>query len=396
MSYPVWIGHCRTSLGRVTGPSLGPLAMVTAAALIAWNPRQLVLSRALIRLPPVRVILAVAVAALGWSRSTSPATKDLTVGAVRPCRAPVCAAHSERNRKAHTMSPLGNQNQPVVVGVDGSEQSGFALRWAAEFAAQHRAPLDIVFAIDIPADYYYGPGLSGPLCDRATMHRQGKEDVADAAASEAAALTAPIADIPISASVLEGSPVAVLRGRSTSARLIVVGSRGLGALRRTLLGSVSTSLARHADCPVAVIPDAPVDAEGPVVVGVDGSACSADAIGIAFDEASRRGVPLVAVNAWSEFYRYEARSTMQTEAEALLSESIAGYAEKYPEVRVDRVVVEDRPARAVLDASEGAQLVVVGSHGRGGFAGMTLGSVAQAVLHGAESPVIIARPRSQE
>ncbi|MGF0319648.1 universal stress protein [Nocardia fluminea] len=291
------------------------------------------------------------------------------------------------------MSPLGNQNQPVVVGVDGSEQSGFALRWAAEFAAHHRAPLDIVFAIEIPADYY-GPGLAGPLYDRATLHRQGKE-VADDAATEASALTAPIADVTISASAIEGSAVAVLRGRSTSARLIVVGSRGLGALRRTLLGSVSTSIARHADCPVAVIPDAPVDAEGPVVVGVDGSACSTDAIGIAFDEAARRGARLVAVTAWSEFYRYEARSTMQTEAEALLSENLAGYAEKYPEVHVDRVVVEDRPARAVLNASAGARLIVVGSHGRGGFAGMTLGSVAQAVLHGAASPLIIARPRSQ-
>ncbi|MDO3647698.1 universal stress protein [Nocardia mangyaensis] len=293
------------------------------------------------------------------------------------------------------MSPLGNQNQPVVVGVDGSEQSGFALRWAAEFAAHHRAPLDIVFAIEIPVDYYYGPGLTGPRYDRAALHRQGQEDVADAAATEAAALTTPIADITISTAVIEGAPIPVLRDRSTSARLIVVGSRGLGALRRTLLGSVSTSLARHAECPVAVIPDAPVDAEGPVVVGVDGSACSTDAIGIAFDEAARRRTRLVAVNAWSEFYRYEARSTMQTEAEALLSESLAGYAEKYPEVQLDRVVVEDRPARAVLDASTGAQLIVVGSHGRGGFAGMTLGSVAQAVLHGAQSPVIIARPRSR-
>lgn len=290
------------------------------------------------------------------------------------------------------MSPVGNQNQPVVVGVDGSEQSRFALRWAAEFAAHHRVPLDLVFAVQVPVDY--GPGLAGPLFDREALRRQGQE-VADDAATEASALTAPIADIPISASAVEGSAVAVLRSRSASARLVVVGSRGLGALRRTLLGSVSTSIARHADCPVAVIPDAPVDSEGPVVVGVDGSACSVDAIGVAFDEAARRGARLVAVNAWSEFYRYEARTTMQTEAEALLSESLAGYAEKYPEVLVDRVVVEDRPARAVLNASAGAQLIVVGSHGRGGFVGMTLGSVAQAVLHSAECPIIITRPRSQ-
>ncbi|TDP31860.1 universal stress protein [Nocardia ignorata] len=291
------------------------------------------------------------------------------------------------------MSPHENQKQPVVVGVDGSQESRFALRWATEFAAHHRAPLNIVFAMEIPADYY-GPGLAGPLYDPVALHRYGKE-VTDEAAAEASASAAAIAEIPVSATAVEGSAVAVLRSRSASARLVVVGSRGLGALRRTLLGSVSTSIARHADCPVAVIPEALVHADGPVVVGVDGSECSVDAIGIAFDEAARRGVRLVAVNAWSEFYRYEARSTMQTEAEALLSESLAGYAEKYPEVQVDRVVVEDRPARAVLHASEGAQLIVVGSHGRGGFAGMTLGSVAQAVLHGAESPVIIARPRAR-
>ncbi|MFC9962662.1 universal stress protein [Nocardia ignorata] len=291
------------------------------------------------------------------------------------------------------MSPHENQKQPVVVGVDGSQESRFALRWATEFAAHHRAPLNIVFAMEIPADYY-GPGLAGPLYDPVALHRYGKE-VTDEAAAEASASAAAIAEIPVSATAVEGSAVAVLRSRSASARLVVVGSRGLGALRRTLLGSVSTSIARHADCPVAVIPEALVHADGPVVVGVDGSECSVEAIGIAFDEAARRGVRLVAVNAWSEFYRYEARSTMQTEAEALLSESLAGYAEKYPEVQVDRVVVEDRPARAVLHASEGAQLIVVGSHGRGGFAGMTLGSVAQAVLHGAESPVIIARPRAR-
>ncbi|MGW5452819.1 universal stress protein [Nocardia sp. NPDC003979] len=291
------------------------------------------------------------------------------------------------------MSPLENQNQPVVVGVDGSQESRFALRWATEFAAHHRAPLNIVFAMEIPADYY-GPGLAGPLYDPVALHRYGKE-VTDEAAAEASASASAIAEIPVSATAVEGSAVAVLRSRSASARLVVVGSRGLGALRRTLLGSVSTSIARHADCPVAVIPEALVHADGPVVVGVDGSECSVDAIGIAFDEAARRGARLVAVNAWSEFYRYEARSTMQTEAEALLSESLAGYAEKYPEVQVDRVVVEDRPARAVLHTSEGAQLIVVGSHGRGGFAGMTLGSVAQAVLHGAESPVIVARPRAR-
>ncbi|MFC9964552.1 universal stress protein [Nocardia ignorata] len=279
--------------------------------------------------------------------------------------------------------------KPVVVGVDGSEQSRHALRWAAEYAAHHRVALRLVFAVDVPVDY--GPGLAGPLYDVDELRRHGETIVSDAA-QQAAAVAAPITDITITTDVVAGSAVAVLRHHSESARLLVVGSRGLGAFRRTLLGSVSTSIARHAGCPVAVIPESTAPADGAVVVGVDGSACSTDAVAIAFDEAARRNTGLIAVNAWSEFYRYEARSTMQTEAEAVLAESIAGFAEKYPDVQVQRVVVEERAAKAILDAAAHAQLIVVGSHGRGGFAGMTLGSVAQAVLHGAECPLIIARP----
>ncbi|MGS2811374.1 universal stress protein [Nocardia sp. MW-W600-9] len=275
----------------------------------------------------------------------------------------------------------------MVVGTDGSEQSSTALRWAARFAAHHRAPLRIVYVIDVPVEY--GPGLSGPLFDQERLREHG-ESVVAAGAAAAAEVVGPI-DIPIETVVATGTIVSALRHHSASARLVVVGSRGHGAIRRTLLGSVSTSLARHSECPVAVIPEEEADPGGSVVVGVDGSACSADAVAIAFEEACLRGVRLVAVHAWSEFFRYDSRAIMQTEGEALLAESLAGYAEKYPDVEVGRVVVEDKPARAVLDSSATAQLVVVGSHGRGGFSGMTLGSVAQAVLHGVACPLIVAR-----
>lgn len=287
------------------------------------------------------------------------------------------------------MTTPGTPKQPVVVGVDGSDQSRRALRWAAEFAAHHRVPLQLVYAAEVPVEY--GPGMAGPLYDLEALREHG-ESVVAAAAVEATEVSTPIAEITISTDAVLGSAVQVLRLRSESARLVVVGSRGRGAFRRTLLGSVSTSIARHAGCPVAVIPESETPPDGPVVVGVDGSPCSVEAVAIAFDEAARRGARLIAVHAWSEFYRYEARSTMQTEAEAVLAEGLAGYAEKYPEVSVERNVVEDRPAKAILAAGAGAQLIVVGSHGRGGFVGMTLGSVAQTVLHGAEGPLIIARP----
>lgn len=286
------------------------------------------------------------------------------------------------------MSLPVNQNQPVVVGIDGSEQSGTALRWAAAYAARYTAPLQLVYVIDVPMEY--GPGVTGPLFDYAAL-RERAESVVAAAKTEAATLTG----TEITTVIGEGSAVLELRTRSESARLVVVGSRGFGAFRRTLLGSVSTSLARNAACPVAVIPEHEFAVDGPVVVGVDGSACSVAAVAAAFDEAARRDTRLVAVHTWSEFYRYDSRATMQAEAEAVLSESLAGYAEKYPEVRVDRLVVQDRPAHAILAAAETAQLVVVGSRGRGGFLGMALGSVAQAVLHGADCPLIVIRSAEQ-
>lgn len=278
---------------------------------------------------------------------------------------------------------------PIVVGVDGSEQSRYAVRWAAEFAARHRVPLVLVCAVDVPVDS--GPSLTGPHFDLEALRRQGEEIVASAAA-EASVVTAPIAEVTISSEVVLGAARATLRHRSDSARLIVVGSRGLGAFRGTLLGSVSSSIAGHAGCAVAVIPESAVPPDGPVVVGIDGTARSMEALAIAFDEAARRGVVLRAVHAWSEFARSQSPTTLRTAAEARLAESLAGFAEMYPDVEVGRIVVEDRPADAILAAASRAQLAVVGSHGRARPTEAVLGSVAHAVLHGVECPLIIARP----
>ncbi|MEV6562078.1 universal stress protein [Nocardia sp. NPDC051756] len=284
-------------------------------------------------------------------------------------------------------------NPPVLVGTDGSATATEAVRWAACAAARHGAPLHIVYAIAAPMDF--GPGLAFPQFDYET-YRQSGELILAKARESAVAAAAPIGDLDISTFVVDAPPIPVLRDRSVNARLLVVGTHGYGALRRGLLGSVSTSLARHARCPVAVIPEADertsVGAHGPVVVGVDGSVGGELALDIAFDEASHRGAPLLAVLAWSEFNRYISRADMQKEGETLLAESIAGYQEKYPDVQVSRLVTEARPAKCLLGTAELAQLLVVGSHGHGGFPGMTLGSVGQAVLHGADCPVIIARP----
>jgi nucleotide-binding universal stress UspA family protein len=193
--------------------------------------------------------------------------------------------------------------------------------------------------------------------------------------------------------------VPTLIDASKRAWMIVVGSQGMGALGRILLGSISSALLRHAYCPVAVIRSddgATPDSDAAVLVGIDGSPASDAATALAFDEASRRGVDLVALHAWSDVGVFPVLGMdwrdRESQGEEVLSERLAGWQEQYPDVHVQRSLVCDKPAQWLLEGSQRAQLVVVGSHGRGGFPGMLLGSVSSAVAHSAKVPVIVVRP----
>ena len=285
----------------------------------------------------------------------------------------------------------------IMVAVDGSAESDAAIRWATYEAAMRDA--HVTFMHVVPPVVVSWP--VAPLL--ATITEWQKDNARHVIEQAQKTLHASVGEAEppaVHTDVRYSDIVATLLDASKDAQMIVVGSRGMGALGRLVLGSVSSGLVHHAHCPVAVVHADEArepDHTSPVLLGIDGSPASEAATALAFDEASRRGVDLVALHAWSDvgvfpilgmdWQRYE------DQGHEVLSERLAGWQEQYPDVHVLRRVVCDQPARWLLDESQQAQLVVVGSHGRGGFAGVRLGSVSTAVAEAAKAPVIVVRTR---
>ncbi|WP_280305513.1 universal stress protein [Nocardia neocaledoniensis] len=281
------------------------------------------------------------------------------------------------------------RDRPIIVGVDGSAPALAAVSWATQEAILHRVPLHLVHAIGTGWDLGHRIGEVG-------LHNQSFRDdgaAALAAAERAAHREAGVNSVDVSTELALPAPVRALAKRSRSARLLVLGTRGMDVFDRAVLGSVSAALVRRSTCPVVVVPAAHTPAGSrPVLVGVDGSASSVRAVEVALAQAAARGVDVVALLAWTRTGGPVTEHDAQW-AQAVLSASLAGYAQEYPQVRVHRSVLEGDPADLLLDAAGGAQLIVLGSRGRGGITGFTLGSVSRAVLDRAQVPVLVARPQ---
>ncbi|WP_155056035.1 universal stress protein [Streptomyces blattellae] len=292
-------------------------------------------------------------------------------------------------------------NGPVVVGVDGSPSSLTAVEVAAREADVRGVGLRLVHAFSWPSAHL--PPGGRPWGPSGAGLRELVDDTL-AKAERRAREAAP--RVECRREVVVGEPLMALEIESRTASLMVVGSRGLSRFGSLLLGSTSGHLAAHAACPVLVVRGRP-DPAGPVLLAVDGSPAARAAVEFAFEQASTHGRDLVALHVWNThteraydgpgdppFVTYD-EDRLRDEEQRVLAEALGGLHDKYPDVAVDRRLVRGRVRHALIEASADAGLLVAGARGRGGFSGLLLGSVSQAVLHHAHCPVAVVRSGGQ-
>ncbi len=268
--------------------------------------------------------------------------------------------------------------KPVIVGYDGSEDTLPALRWAAQEAFGSQRSLRVVLAWGLPTMGFSAVSATAEL-DRG----QAEAALADAVRLLQTELPA----LAVDAELVEDKPAQALVDRSADAALVVVGHRSKGRVGRMVMGSVASAVVTHSVAPVAVVrgdETGQVRRVGPIVVGVDGSTGSEDAVNFAMRSAPQHGYQLVVVHAGGAA---GASGGMNA-----LSPALAAGREIYPAVQVREVIAPGNAAQVIVDQTTDAAMVVVGSRGHGGFAGMLLGSVSRAVVEQSDCSVVVMRP----
>jgi len=280
--------------------------------------------------------------------------------------------------------------RPIVVGYDGSDDARAALNWALDEASRMSAPVRLVYAFEwFAGPVWISPGpTSWPDTQARNVVRGMLTTAVDGARESHPTVS-------VTASMVDGPSALRLQDASDEASLVVVGSRGLGGFTELLVGSTAVGASAGAHCPVVVVRGVPRP-DGQIVVGVDGSRCSQVALGWAFEQAAARRAALRVVKTWQSPAQQFVLPDMDVESVSRvalrgLDELVKEWREKYPEVVVTTEVRDAAPAATLIELSEAAQLVVVGSRGRGGLRGLLLGSVSQQLIHHSHAPVAVVR-----
>jgi nucleotide-binding universal stress UspA family protein len=281
----------------------------------------------------------------------------------------------------------------VVVGLDQSQIARAAVDHAAETAARRHLRLRIVHSYESLDPYVRATRDGMPDVQRSM--RESAEDLTARTADEVRA-SHPGLDVATRVDVEPAVPVLI--EESETAETLVLGSHGAGGFRGHLLGSTTLQVASHAHCPVVAVPTDDRRPRSGVVVGVDGSHLSQAALEYGLRVASEVGEPCLAVHTWTEPARLGPGVMMplvydpelvDDEERLVLAESLAGWAEKYPDVVIEPRVVRGHPVPRLVHEAAGARLLVVGSRGRGAVRSLVLGSVSHGVLHHATGPVAV-------
>ncbi|MGW5239836.1 universal stress protein [Monashia sp. NPDC004114] len=283
----------------------------------------------------------------------------------------------------------------IVVGIDGSPQSGRALEWAVARARLGAEQLELVHAYSLTPDLdffgYHGMASSQP----AEWFVQFSEEMLEAAAARVREL-APGVTCTLRSTL--GHPAPTLVAASEDAVLVVVGRRGLGSAASALLGSLSNRLTVQAKCPVVVVGEGELPTTGPVVVGLDDSPFGTNALRYAIAEAAVRRTGVRVVAAYDVMHQAfpadpelieRLRASVEAEAEETIARALRDSQGGTASVEVERVAVEGLAAEAILSHADDAQLIVVGTHGKGLVRRALLGSVSRQVLHDADRPVAV-------